>query len=316
MGLDGKVGLRHVRPEPELELEFVRRFWTGLVGWDVLRQLAAYHRPCEDGAGEVDALYDGFADELERILEFPGRGRGGLRWGRRRGAEREVGEVIERAAGAFAELGARANGHADRDLRTAFLTGDIYLRLDEFGSDGLVRQLNARGLRVVPEPLCALVEYLAAERSSELIGLPTGRVRNAVMRRLLARVRRGIYERARERHPWLPMPDARVMLGRSRALLDRHPIGEAPIAIGSVLHHWRTGACDGIVVVGPWGCGPSLVAESLLRHQREIPIHFVYNDGSPLDRRRLDAFAFQLRRRQRRSVEAETCRPVRMRTRV
>jgi hypothetical protein len=62
------------------------------------------------------------------------------------------------------------------------------------------------------------------------------------------------------------------------------------------MHAWQHRLCDGVAVVGAWGCGPSLVAESLLRHQREVPLLFCYADGTPLDERRLAAFAFRLRR--------------------
>jgi hypothetical protein len=65
--------------------------------------------------------------------------------------------------------------------------------------------------------------------------------------------------------------------------------------VGSVIHSWGEAISDGIVVIGPWGCGPALIAESLLKHQRQIPILFVYNDGSPIDERRLNGFAFRLR---------------------
>ena len=82
----------------------------------------------------------------------------------------------------------------------------------------------------------------------------------------------------------------------SAQVLDKYPIGEAPIAIGSALHHWNAGSCDGIVMVNPWGCGPALITESLMRHRRDIPMLFVYCDGSPVDERRLDAFAFRLKK--------------------
>ena len=42
--------------------------------------------------------------------------------------------------------------------------------------------------------------------------------------------------------------------------------------------------------------GIHLITESLLRHQREIPIHFYYADGAPMDERQLNAFAFRLQR--------------------
>ena len=69
------------------------------------------------------------------------------------------------------------------------------------------------------------------------------------------------------------------------------------ITVGSVLEGWHRERCDGVVLVGPWGCGPSLLAESLLRPIREIPMLFLYSDGSPMDARRLNAFAHRLKRR-------------------
>jgi hypothetical protein len=85
------------------------------------------------------------------------------------------------------------------------------------------------------------------------------------------------------------------LIAQSRELLDKYPQGEAPVTIGSVLYHWRQGICDGVVVASPWGCGPALVGESLLRQHAEIPMLFLYFDGSPIDERRLNAFAFRLR---------------------
>ena len=87
-----------------------------------------------------------------------------------------------------------------------------------------------------------------------------------------------------------------AVVGVSTGSLARYPKGEAPMTIGSVLRHWDEGVCDGVVVVSPWGCGPALVAESMLRHEAEIPMLFLYGDGSPMDTRRLDGFSMRLHR--------------------
>ncbi|HNF59858.1 MAG TPA: hypothetical protein PLN89_09805, partial [Elusimicrobiota bacterium] len=57
------------------------------------------------------------------------------------------------------------------------------------------------------------------------------------------------------------------------------------------------------------GCGPALVAENLLRHDKEIPLLFLYCDGSPIDDRKLNAFAFRLRRTPARSSGSKEERP-------
>ena len=174
------------------------------------------------------------------------------------------------------------------------LTGDPYLRADEFASDDLIRKLNARGLRVLVEASTAVSEYMAHERLRDVVGLATGRLDNAAAKVVTRTVRRWLYARARAEHPWLFETKIGALLARAREVLNRYPQGAAPMAIGTTLHAWREGVCDGVVLASPWGCAPALVAESLLRHRRQIPILFVYCDGSPMDDRRLDSFAFRL----------------------
>ncbi len=293
LGLDGLVGLRHLRPEPGHQINFVTRYWSALVTWDILQQFAAYYRATALDPEAVDQHYNQYCDELEALLEQPpGRGLSRLKLGSK--GWRELNQLLDRASRTFAELPRSKPNGVPR--RTVLLSGDIYLRLDDYGNDDLVKRLNQRGLQVLLEPTCVLVEYMADERSAEIVGLPTGRLLNGGMRALLSIIRSRLYDRVRPLHPWLPMPDVPEMQRQARTLLDRYPVGEAPITLGSVLHNWQQRTCDGAVMVNPWGCGPALIAESLLRHQREIPTLFVYSDGTPIDERRLDAFAFRLQR--------------------
>lgn len=307
MGLADLVSLRHIAPEPECP-GLLARFYTGTMIWDLLNQLAAYHRPYESEPGEVDRIYQEYCRELIRTLEKPIEG-GGL--AKVFTLEKPIGRFLAgimeqfQSAADFEPLVRRASAQfaAIRDhrlnegsLRTIFLTGDIYLRLDDFGSDSVIRRLNARGMRVIVEPLWVLAEYLVEERSSELFNLPRGTFDNPFMKFMMRRSRKRFFGIARELNPWLPAPDIPDMLEKAKPIIDRHPRGEAPITVGSVIHHWNEAVCDGVVVIGPWGCGPALIAESLLKHQRKIPMLFVYNDGTPVDERRLNGFAFRLRR--------------------
>ena len=69
MGLSDRVFLRHIAPEREGAPMLIAAFYTGTLVWDMLNQLAAYHRPYEIEPGEVDRIYQRYCDELIHLLE-------------------------------------------------------------------------------------------------------------------------------------------------------------------------------------------------------------------------------------------------------
>jgi activator of 2-hydroxyglutaryl-CoA dehydratase/predicted nucleotide-binding protein (sugar kinase/HSP70/actin superfamily) len=295
MQLSDQVSVAHFGVDTGDGLPLTLRLWGAIATWDVLHQLAAYHRPLETEPGEVDAMYQTACDELETLLDRPiGDGvRGAVAAGT---GYHALAALTERWAVAFADLARCAPERPE--LRTVLLAGDVYLRLDDFGSSGLVRGLNERGLRVLIDPMVTLIEHLQAGAPDRLERLSSGNetTRHRAFRAGMQFLRRTIYSRARRHHAWLPMPEVEAMVDQARPILAEVPRGEAPLTIGSALEAWQQHVCDGVVVVGAWGCGPAQISESMLRHRREIPLLFVYNDGGPLDERRLTGFAFRLRR--------------------
>ncbi len=256
---------------------------------DILTQLAAYNRPLENRPGECDALYDQYCHEAEELLERPSHeSEDGVP------VVEALGALNVRAAKEFADIASRAEEDSAR--RTVFLGGDFYIKAMPAANDDIIRRLNERGMQVIVEPIAVIIEYLAEERISDLFGVPSHPAMNKVIKREMKRMTREFYGAVRKYHSWLPITNIPAMMRAAEPLTGRHPEGETPVIVGSVLHAWRERECDGVVCINGWGCSPALASESLLRHQHEIPMLFVYSDGTPIDERRLNAFAFRLRR--------------------
>ncbi|MCC6217594.1 MAG: hypothetical protein IT376_22235 [Polyangiaceae bacterium] len=311
LGVADRVTLRHFGAEDDVRTRYQSRFYAGTVANDVLMQLRAYHLALDPSGEEVGALDRRYGGELVALLER--REPEGFRaLGAVRESWRELLELMDRAARDYARLEARATS----GLRTVLLTGDIYLRIDDFANDDLVASFAERGLRTLVEPVSVLVDYLSLENSDELIGMKQTVLGNLLTSQLTQGIRQAIYDRVLPHHPWLYIPDVPRMLELARPIIDGTPFGEAPIGVGSTLDGWQSRRCDGAVLISPWGCGPGLLTESLLRAEREIPMLFLYSDGSPLDERRLNAFAHRLKRQPRRTRVRAAAAPTRAEARA
>ena len=275
--------------------------WVGSAAADLLNMLRFYHYATEPRRGASDALYHAYADRLEALLAAPrltGKVKG---LGDARALLSRCEALVAEAAREFAALG---GGETRDDLRTVFLCGDIYLRVDEWGNDDLQRKLSDQGLRVIFEPFGEIFELLALRDAREhgattrqgAKRLATLKFMRYVVKRLLGVVR--------PHEPWVFWHDVGEVWRASEPLFDGYPFGESIPTIGGALLTWSTQAVDGVVVVSPRGCGPALVSEAQLRRGAAFPLLFVYNDGDPLDESRLAGFAWRLRGREARRLGA------------
>lgn len=291
MGLAGRVevsDLTIIMTYPPL----TAAAWAAVVAADILNMLRCYSLATEAEPGASARLYDYYFGLLLKVLDRP---LGASHWAEVRPQLRRIRRVLEKAAVAFAALPQRP-GAAD-EVRDIYVCGDIFLRVPEWGNDRLQERLSSLGLRVTFEPFAAFFEFLAL-RETQDHGVRTEewwKYHGFLL--AMKRIVRWLLQAVTPTHPWLGWFDVEEVDRESRRRLCGYPFGESVPTIGGALLAWRTRPIDGVVVVGPRGCGPALIAEAQLRRETGIPLLFIYNDGDPIDEARLAGFAWRLRSR-------------------
>ncbi len=290
LGMEDQVNVVPIRIAGGLAMS--TSSWTGLTALDIVRQLYMYTAPAAPD-GEAEALYRDHSQRIVELYERPAR-RGWLTAAYLAGQWRATGRLLDDAALAFADLEKRGGGGGD--LRTVFVSGDALTKGNDFANAGIFRHLATRGVRAVPEPIGDFLEFLAIDHPHLFFGRNAGRRTRAAYLPSMLLIRNRLYGRVRRLHPWLPVPKVRAALDRAQPILDRATNGGSVLAVGSVLQHMDENPFDGVVMTSCWGCDNGLIEESLLRHQRDIPTLFFYDDAMPLDVGKVDGFAFRLGR--------------------
>jgi predicted CoA-substrate-specific enzyme activase len=258
---------------------------------DLLNNMRFHYRAVEKHAGDADRLFNEYSDKAETLF-------------RRKGVSPMLSllgplafsqALVVEAARAFLAL--PIDRERGQQARTVFLSGDIYLRVDEWGNDELARKLNRHGLYVVLQPFVELLQYVILVKSRDLAEIDNRQPLNRILLVGGMLLNRWLYGAVSPILPFIKATDVRAVKRESRPLLEHFPLSESQIAIGSTLLAWREIRTDGAVVVGPWGCGPALISEAQLRRRPDIPMLFIYNDGDPIDDAKMAGFAWRLKRK-------------------
>jgi len=299
LGLDERV--RVISPSDADYFEgtspdFLARLWLGFLVHDLLQTMRHHVRPIERQSGLAHSLYTLYFQRLIRELQVPSKGSlaaalvqlGSGMWGMR--------ELVRDAARDFA----RARGEPRR-VPTVAVVGEIYVRLDPFANDQLVKRLESHGLRVQFAPFVEWLEYsnhlseqrlLHGRASTSDQPLRTGFT--GVVQRVTSRVLYGICERALG---WPERTEIPAVLRSGERFVHSALTGEAVLTVGGPMHEFERGEIDAVVVVGPHECMPCKVAEARFARIGEtlrLPQLAVYSTGDGIDVEAVDRFAFDL----------------------
>jgi predicted nucleotide-binding protein (sugar kinase/HSP70/actin superfamily) len=150
---------------------------------------------------------------------------------------------------------------------TILLTGEIYVRHDDFSRQFLVEKLADLGFAVKVSGVCEWVYYtdwcyqrnLAGEKPG-LRGRVTMGLRTAWMKRQ-ERQLKGIMAASNLSHGRLE--DVEHLIHNARHLINPELTGEAILTIGAAVTDVPDPYC-GVIAIGPFGCMPNRLSEAIL----------------------------------------------------
>jgi predicted nucleotide-binding protein (sugar kinase/HSP70/actin superfamily) len=261
-------------------MRFQRTAWRAVLASDILRKLLLMFRPYEAKVGESQSIQDRMLEDCCSILEdasIPLRIQLRLLAG-----------IVEEARDAFVSMQVREEP-GSRPL--VGIVGEIFLRLDSFSNQNLVRQVEDLGGECWMADVAEWVWYTNAERarklrergrafSLDMIGV---HIRDAVQRhdeRALVAPLSELFAGRRE------ASTSEILDGSEGYLPAVKALGEMTLNTGKAISFYRSG-CDGVIDISPFTCMNAIVTEavypSVSRDHDGLPVRIFYFDGVPFD---------------------------------
>ncbi|PLV59207.1 acyl-CoA dehydratase activase [Thermotoga sp. KOL6] len=201
------------------------------------------------------------------------------------------------------------------------LTGEIYVRRDEFSRKNLENLMERNGIIMHISPVHEWIyytDYLFLRRLISPNSTPMDRFKKHLeifVKRYIERKVKKILERTGFYKGHLV--NVEEIVNSAKDFLNPKLTGEAILTIGTILHE-IVNYYDGVISIGPFGCMPSRIAEAIVKRGMEeqklrakgmakkvleefgdLPVIHVESDGNPFTpviQNKLETFIFQVRR--------------------
>ena len=272
-----------------LDGDFRKLAWKGMVTTDLLIKLLHQTRPYEKNQGETDRVYRRCLEQLARTMRFKG----------------DIEQTLSWAKSMFA----RIEKHDSESKPIVGVVGEIYIRSNRFSNNGLVRKIEALGGEAWVAGMGEWINYTTyTYKSFSLLkraykdyakGWLTDRVQRGKEHRLERQLKGAILEYHESR--------TGEVLKLASPYLHESFGGEAILSIGKAIDYINQGL-SGIVNTMPFTCMPGTVVTAMSKKLREdfdnVPwLNLAYEgleDSSEITR--LEAFMHQARQFQKRTA--------------
>lgn len=174
-----------------------------------------------------------------------------------------IARQLSKSARAFAAIPLKRPYH---EIPKLSLIGEIYVRHDPIALQKLIERLAARGFCVRTAPTSEWLKYSDWLIKEGIEGESTFgfRVRHQVKKYFDRKIRQrlapsGLFYSGED-------DDVEKAIEAGRKFISPNLAGEAILTVGSALHEILQPSC-GVISIGPFGCMPSRVAESILNEK-------------------------------------------------
>ncbi len=269
--------------------------WQGLVAGSILEDIhATIITAAKDKKNALRLFWQVRQDLLDAMISW-----------------KKFSKALQKAAG---DLSAIELAKPVEEYPVISLLGEIYVRHDPLARRGLPERLSGQGFIVRVAPVLEWMKYTDWLNRNNIEG-------KAGIKTIITQGVKYYFEKrirsilSKSGMLYFPEPDIKKIVRKAKPHLSEQLTGEAILTIGSSLHEIMSPSC-GVISIGPFGCMPSRVAESILsekfravsagnkassilENDSRLPFLAIETDGNPfpqLIEARLEAFCLQASR--------------------
>jgi predicted nucleotide-binding protein (sugar kinase/HSP70/actin superfamily) len=235
---------------PNLDGNFRKLAWKGMVAADLLIKLARQTRPYEKNKGETDRVYRMCLEQLSVTIASKG----------------DIEETLSWAKKMFAKI------EKDQKERKPIIgvVGEIYIRWNRFSNNDLVRKIEALGGEAWVAPMCEWISYTTQQykkdcgiqkKHKELI---KAFLTDWVQRNKEHKLEKNLKGSIRGWHE----PKIEKVLQLASPYLHESFGGEAILSVGKAIDYINQGL-SGIINTMPFTCMPGTIVTALSKRVRE-----------------------------------------------
>jgi len=234
----------------DLDGDFRKLAWRGMVATDLLIKLLHQTRPYEKNRGESDQVYSRCLKQLTRTIASKG----------------DIEKTLEWAREMFARIEKEEKGRKP----IIGVVGEIYIRWNRFSNNDLVRKIEALGGEAWVAPMSEWISYTTYMYKRR--SLLQRRYRDYIKGWFTDLVQRGKERRLEKKLDGSILgchePRIEHVLDLASPYLDESFGGEAILSIGKAIDYMRNGLC-GIINAMPFTCMPGTVVTAISKKLRE-----------------------------------------------